>query len=165
MTGNARRGNAVPLSDLATPLLDPLLRKRAGLSLALVQSWEEIAGPQLAARSRPEKMQWPRRVSEDDPYQPATLVIACEGIAALHIQHETNEIIARVNGFLGFAAIGRIRIVQKPIATGGRPPRPQLRPPSEAERKHVSHVTRGIEDDELRRSLERLGERILTSKR
>ena len=52
---------------------------------------------------------------EDDPFEPATLVIACEGFAALHVQHETGEIIGRVNAFLGFNAIGRIRIVQKPV--------------------------------------------------
>ena len=106
----------MPISDLATAILDPVLRKRAGISIGLVQSWEEIAGPRLAHRSRPEKIQWPRRAHEDDPFEPATLVIACEGAAALYLQHETGEIIGRVNAFLGFAAIGRIRIVQKPVS-------------------------------------------------
>ncbi|TGQ25262.1 DciA family protein, partial [Mesorhizobium sp. M4B.F.Ca.ET.214.01.1.1] len=104
-------GNPVPVSDLATEILDPVLRKRAGISIGLVQSWEEIAGPRLAIHSRPEKIQWPRRLHEDDPFEPAVLVIACEGMAALHLQHETGEIINRVNAFLGFTAIGRIRIV------------------------------------------------------
>ena len=52
---------------------------------------------------------------EDDPFEPAVLVIACEGVAALHLQHETGEIISRINAFFGFNAIGRIRIVQKPV--------------------------------------------------
>ena len=33
------------MSDLATAILDPVLKKRAGISIGLVQSWEEIAGP------------------------------------------------------------------------------------------------------------------------
>ncbi|TIR06044.1 MAG: DUF721 domain-containing protein, partial [Mesorhizobium sp.] len=111
MAGKRPFGNPVPVSDLATQILDPVLRKRAGMSIGLVQSWEEIAGPRLASRSRPEKIQWPRRMHEDDPFEPAVLVIACEGMAALHLQHETGEIINRVNAFLGFNAIGRIRIV------------------------------------------------------
>ena len=89
---------------------DPVLRKRAGVSIGLVQSWDEIAGAKLARSSRPEKIVWPRRLHEEDPFEPATLVIACEGAAALHLQHETGEIIGRVNAFLGFAAIGRIKI-------------------------------------------------------
>ena len=121
MAGKRADGNPVPVSDLATEILDPVLRKRAGISIGLVQSWDEIAGPRLAPASRPEKIQWPRRMHEDDPFEPATLVIACEGMAALHLQHETGEIIGRVNAFLGFTAIGRIRIVQKPV-TRRRPP-------------------------------------------
>ena len=108
----------MPVSDLASAILDPVLRKRAGISIGLVQSWDEIAGPRLAGHTRPEKIVWPRRMHEDDPFQPATLVIACEGFAALHVQHETGEIIGRVNAFLGFNAIGRIKIVQKPVRRG-----------------------------------------------
>ena len=95
MAGRTPYGNPVPVSDLATKILDPVLRKRAGISIGLVQSWEEIAGPRLASRSRPEKIQWPRRLHEDDPFEPAVLVIACEGMAALHLQHETGEIAGR----------------------------------------------------------------------
>ena len=109
----------MPVSDLASEILDPILRKRAGISIGLVQSWEEIAGPRLASHTRPEKIVWPRRMQEDDPFQPATLIIACEGFAALHVQHETGEIIGRINSFLGFNAIGRIKIVQKPVHSGG----------------------------------------------
>ena len=94
----------MPVSDLASEILDPILRKRAGISIGLVQSWEEIAGPRLASHTRPEKIVWPRRMQEDDPFQPATLIIACEGFAALHVQHETGEIIGRINSFLGFNA-------------------------------------------------------------
>ncbi|TIS30249.1 MAG: DUF721 domain-containing protein, partial [Mesorhizobium sp.] len=56
MAGKRPFGNPVPVSDLATQILDPVLRKRAGMSIGLVQSWEEIAGPRLASRSRPEKI-------------------------------------------------------------------------------------------------------------
>ena len=118
MTGKPRYGNPLPVGDVATGILDPMLRRKAGISTALVQSWEEIVGSRLAASTRPEKIVWPRRAGEDDPFQPATLVIACEGAAALRLQHETGEIIDRVNGFLGFGAVARIRIVQKPVAPG-----------------------------------------------
>ena len=95
MAGKSGRGNPVPVSDLASEILDPVLRKRAGISIGLVQSWDEIAGPRLAGHTRPEKIVWPRRMQEDDPFEPATLIIACEGFAALHVQHETGEIIGR----------------------------------------------------------------------
>ena len=161
MTGKMRAGNPVPVSDLASELLDPVLRRRAGLSIDLVQSWPEIVGERLASRTRPEKIAWPRRLHEDDPFEPATLIIACDGPAALHVQHETGEIISRANSFLGFAAIGRIKIVQKPVSTVKADTKPRLRALSEAERSRLAGLTAGIEDEGLRASLERLGASII----
>lgn len=165
MAGKRPRGNPVPVSDLATAILDPVLRKRAGISVELVQSWEEIVGPRLAGRTRPEKIQWPRRLHEDDPFEPATLVIACEGAAALHLQHETGEVIGRVNAFLGFTAIGRIRIVQKPLTSNEQPPRPRPRALTEGEKARLAGTVGQIEDDGLRASLERLGATIIGTKK
>ncbi|ESW92221.1 DUF721 domain-containing protein [Mesorhizobium sp. M0761] len=161
MAGRTPYGNPVPVSDLATAILDPVLRKRAGISIGLVQSWEEIAGPRLAGHSRPEKIQWPRRMHEDDPFEPAVLVIACEGMAALHLQHETGEIINRVNAFLGFNAIGRIRIVQKPVLRDKARPKPTPRALTSVEKAKLSDTVGKIEDEGLRASLERLGATIL----
>ena len=160
MTGKRRYGNAAPVGDLAVGILDPVLRKRAGITIGLVQSWDEIAGPRLAATTRPQKIAWPRRVHEDDPFEPGTLVIACEGMAALHLQHESGEVIARVNGFLGFAAIGRLKIVQKPVSAPQKP-RPVLRDLSREETSRLDRMVRDIEDDDLRQSLERLGRSVL----
>ena len=165
MAGKGARNYPTPVSDLAAEILDPVLRRRAGMSVGLVQSWEEIAGPRLAAKSRPEKIQWPRRGHDDDPYEPATLVIAAEGIAALHLQHATGEIIGRVNAFLGYNAIGRVRIVQKPIATDAGKRRPTLRNLTPPEKAKLANTVKHIEDDGLRTSLERLGATILGKKR
>lgn len=163
MTGKRRDGNAVPVSDLASDIIDPVLRKRAGITIGLVQSWEEIVGERLAASTRPEKIAWPRRLTEDDPFEPAALVIACEGAAALRLQHETGEIIARVNAFLGFAAIGRIRIVQKPVA-GPPKRRPAARPLTGAEAARLDAMVGAIEDDGLREALARLGRSVIGEK-
>jgi hypothetical protein len=165
MAGKSGRGNPVPVSDLASEILDPILRKRAGISIGLVQSWDEIAGPRLASHTRPEKIVWPRRMHEDDPFQPATLIMACEGFAALHVQHETGEIIGRINSFLGFNAIGRIKIVQKPVRSEAARPKPRPRPLSADEEGRIASVVGGVEDDGLRASLERLGRTIIGSKK
>lgn len=156
---------AQPVADLATRILDPVLRKRAGISVALVQSWEEIVGERIARSSRPEKIAWPRRMGEDDPFEPATLVVACEGMAALALQHETGEVIARVNAFLGFAAIGRIRILQKPVIVQEPPRRRSPARPSADETARLRQMTREIESDDLRAALERLGAEVMEAKR
>ena len=78
------------------------------------------------------------------------------------VQHETGEIIGRVNAFLGFNAIGRIRIVQKPVRSEAARPksrgRGRFRPTRKAK---LAGVVGGVEDEGLRASLERLGRTIL----
>ncbi|MEQ9248529.1 MAG: DUF721 domain-containing protein [Nitratireductor sp.] len=161
MTGKRQSGNPVAVSDLATGILDPVMRKRAGLSVELVQCWGEIVGERLALSTRPEKLAWPRRRHEDDPFEPATLVIACEGAAALRLQHETGEVIARVNAFLGFAAVGRIKIVQKPVAQPQVRRAPPTRPLTGSESARIDALVAGVEDEGLRQSLQKLGASIL----
>ncbi|WP_295812138.1 DUF721 domain-containing protein [uncultured Nitratireductor sp.] len=161
MTGKKHYGNPVAVSDLATGILDPVMRKRAGLSVELVQSWSEIVGERLALSTRPEKLVWPRRRHEDDPFEPATLVIACEGAAALRLQHETGEVIGRVNAFLGFAAVGRLKIVQKPVAQPPTRRPPIARPLTGSENARIERLIEGVEDEGLRDSLQKLGANIL----
>ena len=156
------RGFPVPVSDLATDILGPVLKKRAGMTIGLVQSWDEIVGERLATVTRPEKIVWPRRMHEDDPFEPGTLVIACSGAAALRLQHETSEIIGRVNVFLGYGAIGRIKIVQKAVDAARRE-KPRPRPLTQQEAGRIAEVTGAIEDAGLRASLERLGASVLQS--
>lgn len=148
-----------PLADPAASVLDPVLRKRAGITIELVQAWEEVVGPGLGEQSRPLKLLWPRRAHEEDPFQPATLVIACQGFWAMRIQHETGEIISRVNAFLGFAAVGRVKIEQKPVAQPAvrRRALPTLDPETAGK---ISHAVEPIEDEGLREALKRLGESV-----
>lgn len=153
-----------PLADTAGSVLDPVLRKRAGINLSLIQAWEDVVGPQIGLQSRPLRILWPRRAHEDDPFQPATLIIGCEGMAAMRIQHSTGEIISRVNAFLGFAAIARIRIEQKSVAPAvQRKPR-QMMPVGAPAEKKLAQATALIEDEALRASLMQLGRNILAEK-
>jgi hypothetical protein len=165
MPSKKQTAYAVPLSDVATDILDPVLRRRTGISVSLIQSWEEIAGPRLAEATRPEKLVWPRRPHEEDPFEPATLFIACEGTMALRLQHETGEIIGRVNSFLGFAAVARIKILQKPVRPAGAKRKPVLRPLTGTEERKLAEKVGAIEDDGLRASLENLGKTITALKK
>jgi len=157
--------NPRPLNDLASAVLDPVLRKRAGISVALLQSWEDIVGESVARRSRPEKIQWPRRRHEDEPFRPATLVVAVEASAALELQHQTGELMARVKAFLGFSAIGKVRIVQKSASEPAGKARPKPRPLAPEEEHRLDERLRPIEDEGLKQSLARLGRSVIGRKR
>ncbi|MBO6639409.1 MAG: DUF721 domain-containing protein [Roseitalea sp.] len=150
-------------ANLVNAVLDPVLAKRAGLSLALIDAWPEIAGAPIAEASCPLKIDWPRRRREDDAFEPGVLVVAAEAMAALHIQHQTGEIVARINAFMGFDAVCRIKLVQKQLA---EPPktRREPRPLSAAETDRIDRLADGFDDAGLRDAVRRLGRSVLSEK-
>lgn len=154
--GAYRRGPR-PVADFVSKLLDPVIERRAGMTMDIVASWEEIVGEHHSKHSRPERLDWPRRAHEEEPFQPAMLVVACAGPQAVFVQSDSDTIIARVNAYFGFAAVARLKIVQKPLAKiveKSRKPAPSL-PSSQKER--LSRLLATIEDQDLRAALVRMG--------
>lgn len=160
------RKGVAQVSEIANPLIDRVLARKAGISTALLGSWDEIAGEDFAASTRPEKITWPRRdyAGPDGGYEPGVLTIACEGARALFLTHAQGELIARINGFFGFPAIRQIRIVQKPVFQS--PPRARRLPPlSGAAAEKLGDIMEGMEEGRLRDALMRLGTAVLSPAR
>jgi hypothetical protein len=154
------------IAEIANRLIDPVLAKRAGISTALLGSWDEIAGEQFADCSRPEKIGWARRDASEDPggYQPGVLTIACEGSRALFLSHTQGELIARINAFFGYPAVRQIRIVQKPVSQAVKHRRAP--PPLKGEAaKRLEGMMDGIESEVLKNAVTRLGTAVLQKKR
>jgi hypothetical protein len=156
-----RRG-VIQIAEIANGIIDPVLAKRAGISTALLGSWDDIAGEDFADCTRPEKIAWSRRDEGPDRggYQAGVLTIACEGARALFLTHAQGELIARINSFFGFYAIRQIRIVQKPVSQSiirKRAP-PPLR--GEAARR-LAGMMEGIESEALKKAVERLGTAVM----
>lgn len=149
------------LGDLMSSVLEDVVARRSGMTIDLIAAWGEIAGPNYTGFTRAEKITWPRQISDLDPFQPGTLIVACDPAKAIFFQHETSQILERLNLFFGFEAIGKIKIVQKPVIVPTKTIRKvpdRLDEPSEAKlSKMMSH----IEDDELRQKLEKFGRAVL----
>ena len=92
-------------------------------------------------------------------------MVAAEAAAALELQHQTGEVMARVNSFLGFRAVGRIRIVQKPVRQAEPQPKPAPRALTDGEAARLAAVVSGIESEELRGALSALGKAVLANRR
>ena len=163
-----QRKGAFQIAEAANRLIDPVLQRKAGISTALIGSWDEIAGSNFADCTRPEKITWPRRNAdrqgEAGGMEPGVLTVACEGARALFLSHAQGELIQRINGFFGFPAIRQIKIVQKPVAIQTRQRR-RLRPLSASEKSHVAELTADIENDALKAALERLGRGVYGSRK
>ncbi|MEM1377323.1 MAG: DciA family protein [Pseudomonadota bacterium] len=152
------------VASLASKLIDPLLAKRVGLTTALISTWPEIVGEDVASRSRPIKIKWPPKAS-DGEFQPGTLIIAAQAMAALHLQHETTEIIARVNAFMGYTAISAVKIEQRQsVALNQRTAR-RMRPLTQTEARKVEGAVASVENERLKNALRAMGQSVLREKR
>jgi hypothetical protein len=80
------------------------------------------------------------------------------GAFALEAQQAAPLIIARINAYLGWNAVGRIALKQGPVEPLSRPaPAP---PPPPAPSGEISAAAAKVEDERLRHALERLGATI-----
>jgi hypothetical protein len=161
--GNWKRG-ATQIADVANGLIDPVLARRAGISTALLGSWDEIAGSEFADCTRPEKIAWPRRGEVGDgTYNPGVLTVACEGSRALFLTHAQGELIARINSFFGYAAIRQLRIVQKPVVQHSKLRR--IRPLDAMAAAKLDDIVGDMEDGKLKEAILRLGRGVLGTRK
>ena len=148
-----RSRNAAPLADLVGKTVGDALAKQGFAATEIVTRWSDIVGDDLARRSEPMKLTWPRR---DDLDSVGILQIKVEGAYALEIQHLQPVIIERVNRYFGWRCVGRIAIRQGPVTPKRR--KPLLRKePSAAEIEEARKKIGAFEDEALRQSVARLG--------
>jgi hypothetical protein len=150
------RSQARPLADVLRNTLNGAFSKQGFASTELVTRWPEIVGPEIAAHSQPEKIQWPRPVGNAMP-DPGTLMLRVEGPTAVEIQHLSGMIVERVNRFFGWQAVADVRLRQAPL-TRRTPTRPVA--PDDGEQARIATTLSAIADDGLRAALARLGAAI-----
>lgn len=149
-------------SEITSCIIDPLLRKRVGLNLNILNNWSMIVGVDMADVTFPLKIIWPRSMAKTR--DPGILVIACEGCVAVKLQHKTGEVVTAVNMLFGYFAISRIRIEQKIIRASHKSIVDNKGILDNEKKKILKEMTSEIGNDSLRRSLFRLGESILSHK-
>lgn len=138
--------------------LDEKFGRGAG---GLEPRWREIVGERLARVTQPQKLIKGRGGAG------GTLELRVAGAAALLVQHQSAEILARVNLFLGAGAVERLRISQGPIkptaAPAARAPR-RVQPPLDADAEAKLEASLAAAPESLRATLARLGRAVLAGR-
>lgn len=150
----------------AAALLERRIREvgesRGFAASRLLTHWEEIAGPEIAAVSRPVEVSFSRGGMG------ATLTVLTTGAQAPMLEMQKERLREKVNACYGYQAIRRIRLTQ--TAPGGladpaalqQPPRDSA-PVDDRAAAAARASAEGIGDAGLRQALERLGANILSS--
>jgi hypothetical protein len=115
-TANSRKAKSV--GELVPKLMQPAFEKFGFPAAAILTDWEAIAGSDIAAFTAPERLKWPRRVSNDDAESSksgATLILRVAGARALDVEYLRPQLIARINAAFGYRAVCEIKLLQAPI--------------------------------------------------
>jgi hypothetical protein len=148
-----------PAGKSLAPMLKALDERFGGSGAGprvLRERWREIVGETLARRTEPVKLVRPRKGGA------ATLEVRVDGPAAALIQHQSADILARVNLTLGDGAVERLRISQGPLsAPKAAPPRRIKPPPLDAAVEADLSQSLAEAPDGLKAALMRLGREVL----
>jgi hypothetical protein len=146
-----RRGGGLRrLPELLGKVLDPASRRRGLAEARVLTDWPSIVGEALAARCQPVKL-------TGDSRHGGILHVHVAGSAALELQHSEPQLLERINGYFGYAAVARLRLIRAPLALPRRA-EPAAAPPLEpAARAEIEAAVQPVADDALRAALSGLG--------
>ncbi|MGR3761447.1 DUF721 domain-containing protein [Roseobacteraceae bacterium NS-SX3] len=133
----------------------------------LLTHWEEIAGPDIASIARPVKVGYGRSAFG------ASLTVLTTGAHAPMLEMQKEQLRQKVNAVYGYNAISKVHITQTaPVgfAEGQADFKyaPKVQPklqPDPKDAAEAAQAAAGVENEELRAALERLGRNVLTKQK
>lgn len=156
-----RRCATVDLGRLVGAVLGPTARRRGFTETAILADWRSIVGPTLAGRCQPMRVEFPRGKARG-----GTLELHARGGAALEIQHLAPQLLERINGFFGYPAIRRLRLVHAPPAPPvQREPEAHPRALSRAEEERLQRCVGALDGQPLGAALLALGRALHARRR
>lgn len=118
-SGSGRGVFARAVGSYVPKLTRTAFEKYGFSAAALITDWAAIAGAELAAFTRPERLKWPRGVEAygavDDGAEGrpgATLMLRVDPARALDVQYRAAQIVERINAYFGYRAVADVKIVQ-----------------------------------------------------
>ena len=125
----------------------------------ILESWEEIVGPDLAKGVKPEKLTF-----EGNSRSKGTLVVKTAGGAfAMLFEHQKRRVLERINAFFGYPAVSHIKMIQGALKLSM--PKLDINKPIDPKKlKELNDKVALIEDEDLRERTYAVGEAMLKKK-
>ena len=145
------------LAAAVARITKPIFGKRGFAQGAILTDWATIVGPHLAGHTVPERIAHTGGRRGD-----GTLHLRVDtGALALELQHLEPLLVERVNGYFGYRAVARLKLVQGPVPERRQPPAaPSRRLDSDQEERLARHLAE-VEDADLRARLDALGRAVM----
>lgn len=148
-----RSGRARTLAAILPKVTAQSLGKQGFAAASVITDWALIVGKELADFTLPQRIVFPVGKRSH-----GTLHLRVAGVMALDVQHKTPQILARINGYFGYAAVAHLKLSQGAIARPSQASRPE-EPPVPVKDAEATPETA---PPDVAAALERLGAAIAT---
>ncbi len=138
------------LAQLVPPITARALGHRGSAVAGLITKWPEIVGPAIGRASLPRKLVFPKGARSD-----GTLYVAVASHLATELQHLEPMVLERINGFLGYGGVKRLRLVQDMTLQAPKPLKKAA-----ANEKPEPAAGAGPAGETLHAALDRLGKAV-----
>ena len=160
-TDERKTGDLKNISGVLMPLAQKLVGKKAFAEADVICNWTNIAGSEVAAYSKPIKIDF----KKDERTGGTLFVETYSGAFALELQVKSKLLIDKVNVFFGYHAVANIRIVQNskyPDNLTQDVIKEQKMLVTEEEENYIEMASGGLKSDNLSSALKNLGRAIFS---
>jgi hypothetical protein len=150
-----RQGRMRPIAAELPSLIGKPFGRRGFGEGSLIADWPAIVGGEIARHAIPLKLSFPRGARRD-----GSLTLRVRSAFAVELQHLTPQLLERINGYLGYGAVARLKFEQGGLP---RPRPPAISLPIALDSAAAGELARDlsrIEDPQLRQALEGLGRAV-----
>ncbi len=158
-----RVGGVRTLATLMPKLTRPILGRRGFAEASVITEWATVVGSELAGNSQPEKL-----VFAPGERIGGVLHVRVAGGVATELQHLEPQVVERINGYFGYRAVSRLKLLHRPPAKLTDSQTKATASASDAVQQAELPKIRQldeIEHTELRRALEKLGQAVAARNR
>lgn len=148
-----RRASLVALGADVRSILAPVLKRKGALFVSILSHWEDIVGP-AAKGSAPLTVSFPKGAETNGVLH----LKVSSGAYATALSAQSAEIIAKINSFAGYNAVGSLKITQGAVIAK-KEPRRDIEPPvlTKEQNDEIEAAVKNIDSPELRDALKLLG--------
>lgn len=149
-----------PISDSVASLTKGTFTRKFISLGRILTSWNDIVGPDMASRAQPVKLNYRKpKDAKDKPQASLDIGVSSADAAVLHYQKDL--ILERLNQIFGERWITAIRFVHQAANNEDALPAAPPKPLSAADMEQISQTVAAVEDPEIRKRLEKLGQGVL----
>ena len=146
------------INYLVRDIVKPITKNYSPVLLILTRNWENIIGEKYADFCEVEKVSFQKNKKND-----GTIYIkAFNNVISFYIENNKEFILEKINAIFGYSLISKIFIKQTPKII--KQYQQNTKKISDNDKQFLISITQNLEENELKDSLNKLGEMILKNK-